>query len=733
MPDPMSAPNFSVGRFLGHRRGPSSSDDEDHSHGDRRSSVDGKSSLQLPQDTRRRASSMLSSTRRKPAPSPVTTRGERSGRISVSPLAFSQTIDGNESSTSIGSLDIGEGINDSPIPKNISKKAATMLGLKKPPTNPSHVARPNNPAPQAYEPEFYGVKRISISVSDPNLAVFVDSKEEPERRASMDNVSEAIDDDVQELIRETDEAFDAVGSALDDVRLGSPAIRAISSQGSPPSPGMAYSQQRRESISKLELQDDQETSSNSDPTQSSPPGVGIVHAPTAPLPPARSMRRNMTAASLNRTQTQGRRKPRQYSRGFSGFHGLSGHTKSGRWGISEGVHDILTGQRFKKPEVEELLTPARMEQLKKKREQAQRRTAAESKKLDDEKDKAEEAIDSSNSDSDESPANALDTVDVESKDQMVPSETTQPEKDAQVEAGTSEKSHNGDRELVSADVISDELEVEDNPPTPPEKNPARVSPLIGQSSTPELSDDESDQSESGSSRPGDRISSSSDNIHLAEEDDDYIYLKSTPYTMTKPTFKHGPITFSKAELGKAALTLDDTMDWTAFQMAILGGAGELITEDMDDDDEEFGRELTDFMTSIGADEIGKLVPADDPPRPISGRSGSLSSQSSLSSEEDLPIPCDTEQDIGRDLSFSEVKFYRGSGQRRWPNNGSNASKRYAIHQKQGGLDIMAPNQEPAVAGTHDEGGDGIEQVPMGYNLNQDLGAYLKYEQQHMGF
>ncbi|KAL2165551.1 hypothetical protein VTH06DRAFT_853 [Thermothelomyces fergusii] len=65
--------------------------------------------------------------------------------------------------------------------------------------------------------------------------------------------------------------------------------------------------------------------------------------------------------------------------------------------------------------------------------------------------------------------------------------------------------------------------------------------------------------------------------------DDYVFLDSNPYTLTMPTFRHGRIRLAKADLpiGKLAAAVDDTLDWTAFQMAILGGAGDFFSEPTD--------------------------------------------------------------------------------------------------------------------------------------------------------
>ncbi|KAL2125427.1 hypothetical protein VTJ04DRAFT_1792 [Mycothermus thermophilus] len=112
--------------------------------------------------------------------------------------------------------------------------------------------------------------------------------------------------------------------------------------------------------------------------------------------------------------------------------------------------------------------------------------------------------------------------------------------------------------------------------------------------------------------------------------DKYIYLASNPYTMTMPTFRHGPIRLDKEELNidNPAAAVDDTLDWTAFQMAILGGAGDFFSEPTDysrPSERELDEleELTTWFQSFGFMGPGALV--GPPPSP----NGDLALRSSI--------------------------------------------------------------------------------------------------------
>ncbi|KAL5606055.1 hypothetical protein BROUX41_006171 [Berkeleyomyces rouxiae] len=60
------------------------------------------------------------------------------------------------------------------------------------------------------------------------------------------------------------------------------------------------------------------------------------------------------------------------------------------------------------------------------------------------------------------------------------------------------------------------------------------------------------------------------------EDEDFIYFHAAPTSGTTPSFRHGRIRISKAESG-IRMSGENNLDWTAFQMAILG-AGDWFSE-----------------------------------------------------------------------------------------------------------------------------------------------------------
>lgn len=128
-----------------------------------------------------------------------------------------------------------------------------------------------------------------------------------------------------------------------------------------------------------------------------------------------------------------------------------------------------------------------------------------------------------------------------------------------------------------------------------------------------------------------------DEAAFFHEDDEHMFFVSTPWTATAPAFQHGKIRLAKADLVHAGTinslesrlltSPDETLDWTAFQMAILGGAGDLFSDPENflarDAQEQMVDDLCDWFEDLGfsGSDLGSLVvtKADDPslrkPRP----------------------------------------------------------------------------------------------------------------------
>ncbi|KAJ4416216.1 hypothetical protein N0V82_006888 [Gnomoniopsis sp. IMI 355080] len=294
-----------------------------------------------------------------------------------------------------------------------------------------------------------------------------------------------------------------------------------------------------------------------------------------------------------------------------------------------------------------------------------------------------------------------------------------------------------------------------------------------------------------------------------EEDEEHMFFMSNNITTTMPTFQHGRIRLAKADLvntgtinsleSKLLTSPDETLDWTAFQMAILGGAGDLFSDPDNflsrDAQEEMVDDLCDWFEGLGFSngDLGALVMTDKPRRatgprtpytplqtammstPGSGnrafydRKHSVDSRSSSvgsgltrsgdSPDHSIPIPVEIEHPSGfwnMPHSDDAGRFHTGPGLKRWTLEGH--PKRY----QGAGIDVNRANSHASRAAgtslprTPGSGGkslrasiDSLPQSPMlelrmmtgvdgnkefvsmGYNLNHDLGDFLKWESEHV--
>lgn len=235
------------------------------------------------------------------------------------------------------------------------------------------------------------------------------------------------------------------------------------------------------------------------------------------------------------------------------------------------------------------------------------------------------------------------------------------------------------------------------------------------------------------------------------EDDDHMWLVSPAYTQNMPTIQHGPIRLAKDDLvnhgainsieAKLMTSPDETMDWIAFQMAILGGAGDLNSNPDDfltrDAQEDLVDDLCEWFEDFGlpTNALGCLMTKEEKPKPTftpltphaptpkasprtpqsvrTKRSGSSRSQlqrdvstsskavlspkdvvegGELDESQNMPIPVTTEHPSGfwNTRPFDASRFFTGSGCgiKRWTLEGH--PKRY-----QGpGIDVDKANTLP---------------------------------------
>jgi len=277
--------------------------------------------------------------------------------------------------------------------------------------------------------------------------------------------------------------------------------------------------------------------------------------------------------------------------------------------------------------------------------------------------------------------------------------------------------------------------------------------------------------------------------------DDYVFLDSSPCSLTMPSFRHGQIRLAKADLpiGKLAAAVDDTLDWTAFQMAILGGAGDFFSEPTDysrpsDAELDELEELASWFGSFGFGGAGSLVGASEPRTPIQAWTPSLPRTPTLSPPSptstpnssprtvvgtrspgmrriDPPAAMKTEHNLnhpslsdsiagrffpspslapagpgysrGHRRSVSSTTFGQPAPKPKLTHSSSFESRNHAglaidATRRPSVDSIQSLPQSPMMDLVVSHDVDGNEyMVPMGFNLSHDLGDYLTWQAEHV--
>ncbi|KAM0363145.1 hypothetical protein ACHAO7_010343 [Fusarium culmorum] len=223
-----------------------------------------------------------------------------------------------------------------------------------------------------------------------------------------------------------------------------------------------------------------------------------------------------------------------------------------------------------------------------------------------------------------------------------------------------------------------------------------------------------------------------------KENDEYIYLESTLYTLTQPAFRHGPIALPLVALREKAQKTDGNLDCTVFQTAIIGAAGEL--DQHLEDEEEDTKQLYDvasWFDTLGFASCGALITEDVLEREVEALASERSSLHEESSAafptvEDalhLPIPVDAEFPSGfwnapvPGQGFDKDRSFNSKGLKRWIREGR--PKRPSFYST-----IESPPPSPMMPLVVSiDGGQGSvkDTVPMGYNLSHDLGDFLSWQ------
>lgn len=422
-------------------------------------------------------------------------------------------------------------------------------------------------------------------------------------------------------------------------------------------------------------------------------------------------------------------------------HGGRRPSRMAHWKFgNSSVAEIFTGHRFKKVEADEMLTPQQLAKLKKQREDTRHQAEFESSRAAEYKRMAElerqvEKAENENDNRSRSPSS-------DCPRDSVPTYICVPEKDSRRLSGRhSLGSDEGDEDedLMDGLTTIDLLGVSSTRTSSvPSGSPIPVGPL----SPPPTAELPCIPRRSVRQSKSARKRRSPTNSLQPEEDDECFYFKSTPFSFTSPTFRHGHISFLKSEMGRGALTMDDTLDWTAFQMAILG-AGDMMPDVYDDEEPKFNEDVSQWFDSFGFESHGALIPEEI----HSQRSSSHSTLSTAPTEASIPAPVMTgspnmwQDTMLKDEVYDTSDFFSSHGQSGWAMKGPSLDLIGHPRSNSATCDSTMPIVLCPEDGYEDglmpiEGSDigkspgGEKQSEMGCNMNSDLDDFLKWEAQH---
>ncbi|KAI0548405.1 hypothetical protein F4679DRAFT_322931 [Xylaria curta] len=556
-------------------------------------------------------------------------------------------------------------------------------------------------------------------------------EDESKRRRSEESSSQELSEDVQQFMQETEDAFKAIGSTLSEVQVN------------------------RTSISEVKKVDSLDIPRDLEPTPPTPPPketrLSFSNSPSSkaslvlgPLPPDTPPN---TPPKDNAPMQKPKRRKSKKSRHTTSIKSARKNapskqaTKNGpRWTLSENVSELLTGKLFHRMEVDEMLTPDQIEAFKQQRItklQVDKMAAALEQEI------AETPVEPFHLDDLPSRIGSAGVKTELEEDKSAISFSEDP-----VPRSSFEKQNENNTSPQPLGVRP--LFYKNNTPPPKSSRHIRTSsrklvtdlPVIPETSpAPKASDDLS-----FSNASNDFLSNS------YTPTSEYIYLKSTLYSLITPPIQHGPIRLSKSDLIQdMKFGGDDGLDWTAYQMAILGGAGDFLTESSDtirQEEEDEIADLREWWDSFHFESAGELVT----------RSSEASSPTSTLSGDEIPdLPPYIELDIARsrdprqtwqearhnacasglqlDLDFTKGKIdpsshYFTDEQGNMNDTWRRDSEEKEVVVNRQSLNSLPPSPMLDLRVIRSSNGDDLDVVPMGYNLGHDLGDFLKWESQH---
>ncbi|KAI1425111.1 hypothetical protein F5Y12DRAFT_714579 [Xylaria sp. FL1777] len=552
-----------------------------------------------------------------------------------------------------------------------------------------------------------------------------DKVEAVKDQQSEGTLSQELSNDVRQFMQEAEDAFKVIGATLSEVHVSQATVfqtTKASSSGVPhdiePPPPTPPPKETPVSLSK------------------SPPAKAPSMFSSSPKKPSKDDSPSQTPKRKNSKKFRRARSMRPTRKPTTPKQAV----KSGpRWTLTENVSELLTGKLFHRIEADEMLTPDQIEAFKQ-----QRITKLQVEKMAEALEQELAAMEPFHFDS---PPARVGSAGVKTA-------MTMPVEEKPVSAFASD--------MVQRDFLFERQHKSNTFPLPP-----RHRPVLHKSNT--NSTTSSRHVRSSSRRimtelpiiPETSITPrTSGDLYFSNDSDaslgntstsEYVYLPSPRFSLITPAFQHGPIRLSKCDLlPDVRLGHDESLDWTAFQMAISGGAGDLFS---DSDDALYRREeeeiadITEWWDSWHFESTGELVTSDSeassPRSTLSGDEIPDLSYSEIESDNANSPRLrwrDAQSKTGvpglqLDLDFTEEKKRTSSQYLKGGRGNTNDTWRQDGEKKQVTANRQSVNSLPPspmldLRVIRSDSGDDLDVVPMGYNLGHDLGDFLKWEAEH---
>ncbi|VUC36510.1 unnamed protein product [Clonostachys rosea] len=214
---------------------------------------------------------------------------------------------------------------------------------------------------------------------------------------------------------------------------------------------------------------------------------------------------------------------------------------------------------------------------------------------------------------------------------------------------------------------------------------------------------------------------------------DMCHLFSTPYSFAAPKFRHGNIPFSKTLFSDGQVTTVDTLDWTAYEAAILWSEDHDLY-DLQRNAEENTEDFMNWFDSFGFKSHGGLVPETSrPKRSPSNHSTACSTTQSVPLD-DTNIDFDGNEDESSDVSDLEEIYKPDEDSLVATRPGQlspESSNFYEIQEAiYAGFKRLEPGMEPTIKTDVDNMYMDEDQGPGWYNP-RDVYDFLEWERRHL--